>query len=265
MVRDYMRPHAARIALAFALMGVAALSTVAMADFLRPVVDNALRGGEMSRLYALSAAIVAVFALKAVTTYLGDIIMHYVGQRTVADIQSTMFARLMRADLAHFHETSGGTLLSSFLSDAFKLRTVFSDTLTGIARDTLAVAALVAYMFYTDWVLAVVAFFAFPAAAWPIAKLGRKMRRVSANTQAEMAEFTTLLDESFGGVRHVKAYGMEEYESRRADGVIDRLFRLTYRAARTRAASDPLLEFLAGLAIVAVMLYGGWQVIEAGR
>jgi subfamily B ATP-binding cassette protein MsbA len=265
MLRDYLRKHIGRVAFAFACMGVAALAMVAMADFLRPIVDSALRGGEMRTLYALAAAIVAVFLVKAVAAYLGDITMHYVGHRTIADIQSAMFARLMRADLAHFHDTSGGTLLSGFLSDAYKLRTVFSDTLTGIGRDSLAVAALIGYMFYTDWVLASVAFFAFPAAAWPIAKLGRKMRKVSANTQAEMAEFTTLLDEAFTGVRHVKAYGMEAYETRRADRLIDRLFKLNYRAARTRAASDPLLEFLAGLAIVAVLLYGGWQVIEAGR
>ncbi len=265
LMRDYMRRHLGRIAVAFLFMALAAAATVAMADFLRPIVDGALRGGSMATLYLLSAAIIGVFLVKTVAAFLGDITMNYVGHRTVADIQSAMFARLMRADLDYFHNTAGGALLSSFLSDALKLRTVFSDTFTGIGRDSLAVLGLVGYMFYTDWVLASVAFFVFPLAAWPIAKLGRKMRTVSANTQAEMAEFTTLLDESFTGMRHVKAYGMEDHEARRAGGVIDRLFKLNYRAARTRAASDPLLEFLAGLAIVAVLLYGGWQVIEGGR
>ncbi len=265
LMRDYMRRHAWRIAVAFLFMGIAAAATVAMADFLRPIVDGALRGGRLETLYLLAAAIIGVFLVKTVATYLGDIMMHYVGHRTVSDIQSAMFARLMRADLDHFHNTAGGALLSSFLSDALKLRTVFSDTFTGIGRDSLAVIGLVGYMFYTDWALACVSFFVFPLAAWPVARLGRKMRKVSANTQAEMAEFTTLLDESFGGMRQVKAYGMERYEARRADGVINRLFKLNYRAARTRAASDPLLEFMAGLAIVAVLLYGGWQVIEGGR
>jgi subfamily B ATP-binding cassette protein MsbA len=120
-------------------------------------------------------------------------------------------------------------------------------------------------MFWTDWVLACVGFFIFPLAVWPVAKLGRKMRKVSANTQAEMAQFTTLLDEGFTGIRHVKAYGMEQYESGRADTVVNRLFKLNFRAARVRTASEPILEFLAGLAIVAVLIYGGWQVIHGGR
>jgi subfamily B ATP-binding cassette protein MsbA len=176
-----------------------------------------------------------------------------------------MYARLMRADLDHFHNTAAGQLIANFLSDAAKLRTVFSDTFTGIGRDSLAVVGLVGYMFWTDWVLACVGFFIFPLAVWPVAKLGRKMRKVSANTQAEMAQFTTLLDEGFTGIRHVKAYGMEQYESGRADTVVNRLFKLNFRAARVRTASEPILEFLAGLAIVAVLIYGGWQVIHGGR
>jgi subfamily B ATP-binding cassette protein MsbA len=265
LMRDYMKKHALRIVVAFVFMGLAATALVVMANFLKPIIDGAMQGGGMSELYWLGAAIIAVFAVKAVCSYTGDMMMQYIGHRTVADLQSGMYARLMRADLDHFHNTAAGQLIANFLSDATKLRTVFSDTFTGIGRDSLAVVGLVAYMFYTDWVLACVGFFIFPLAAWPVAKLGRKMRKVSANTQAEMAQFTTLLDEGFTGIRHVKAYGMEQYESGRADTVVNRLFKLNFRAARVRTASEPILEFLAGLAIVAVLLYGGWQVIHGGR
>jgi len=265
LMRDYMKKHMLRIAVAFLFMALAAASLVVMANFLQPIIDGAMRGGGMNELYWLGGSIIAVFAVKAVCSYTGDMMMQYIGHRTVADIQSGMYARLMRADLDHFHNTAAGQLIANFLSDAAKLRTVFSDTFTGIGRDSLAVIGLVGYMFYTDWVLACVGFFIFPMAVWPVAKLGRKMRKVSSNTQAEMAQFTTLLDEGFGGIRHIKAYGMEQYESGRADTVVNRLFKLNFRAARVRTASEPILEFLAGLAIVAVLLYGGWQVIHGGR
>jgi subfamily B ATP-binding cassette protein MsbA len=265
LLGDYMKKHTGRIVLAFLFMGLAAASMVVMANFLQPIIDGAMKGGSMNELYWLGASIIAVFAVKAVCSYTGDMLMQFIGHRTVADIQSGMYARLMRADLDHFHNTAAGQLIANFLSDAAKLRTVFSDTFTGIGRDSLAVMGLVGYMFYTDWVLACVGFFIFPLAAWPVAKLGRKMRKVSANTQAEMAQFTTLLDEGFTGIRHVKAYGMEQYESARADAVVNRLFKLNFRAARVRTASEPILEFLAGLAIVAVLIYGGWQVIHGGR
>jgi ATP-binding cassette, subfamily B, bacterial MsbA len=265
LMRDYMKKHTLRIVVAFVFMGLAAAAMVVMANFLKPIIDGAMQGGSMDDLYWLGASIIAVFAVKAGCSYTGDMMMQYIGHRTVADLQSGMYARLMRSDLDHFHNTAAGQLIANFLSDATKLRTVFSDTFTGIGRDSLAVVGLVGYMFYADWVLACVGFFIFPLAVYPVAKLGRKMRKVSANTQAEMAQFTTLLDEGFTGIRHVKAYGMEDYESGRADAVVNRLFKLNFRAARVRTASEPILEFLAGLAIVAVLLYGGWQVIHGGR
>ena len=97
----------------------------------------------------------------------------------------------------------------------------------------MTVVFLVGVMFYQDWLLALVSFFVFPLAIRPIVGIGRRMRRVSANTQAEIGQFTTLLDQTFQGARHVKAYGMEEYEERRAAGAD----RAPLRAGRPRATA----------------------------
>src|SRR5207253_672746 len=124
---------------------------------------------------------------------------------------------------------------------------------------------LVGLMFYQDWLLALIAFFAFPLAIRPIIGIGRRMRRVSANTQIEMGQLTTLLSQTFQGARHVKAYGMEEYEERRASGLIERLFALIDRGTRTRSRASPMMEALGGAAIASVILYGGHQVIAGAR
>jgi len=120
-------------------------------------------------------------------------------------------------------------------------------------------------MFYQDWALALVAFFVFPLAIRPIVAIGRRMRRVSANTQVEMGQLTTLLSQTFQGARHVKAYGMEDYEERRAAGLFERIFRLVDRANRTRARAAPMMEALGGVAIALVIFYGGHQVIIGAR
>jgi subfamily B ATP-binding cassette protein MsbA len=120
-------------------------------------------------------------------------------------------------------------------------------------------------MFYEDWMLALASFFAFPLAIQPIAKIGRRMRRVSANTQIEAGLITTLLNQTFQGARHVKAYGMEAYEEGRAATLFERMFRLIDRANRTRARASPLMEALGGAAIAVVILYGGYQVIDGSR
>jgi subfamily B ATP-binding cassette protein MsbA len=156
-------------------------------------------------------------------------------------------------------------LISRLTNDVGLLRNAAGNVLAGIGRDAVTVAFLVGLMFYQDWVLALIAFFAFPLAIRPIIGIGRRMRRVSANTQAEMGQLTTLLSQTFQGARHVKAYGMEEYEERRAGRLIERIFALVDRANRTRSQATPMMEALGGAAIAVVILYGGQQVISGAR
>ncbi|HZT52332.1 MAG TPA: ABC transporter transmembrane domain-containing protein, partial [Stellaceae bacterium] len=197
--------------------------------------------------------------------YAQAVLMTTVGQRVVADIQLKLFARLMRADLAFFHANPTGALISRFTNDANMLRSAATNVLAGLGKEAVTAAFLVALMFYQDWLLALVAFVAFPLALRPMLRLGRRMRAVSADTQAELGQFTTLLDQTFQGARHVKAYGMEAYETRRAGRLIESLFRLVERAARTRSVASPLMETLGGIAVGAVILYGGHQVIAGVR
>ena len=117
-------------------------------------------------------------------------------------------------------------------------------------------------MFAKDWQLAAICIFIFPMAALPILRLGRRMRKVTANTQEEMGLFTTLLEQTFQGIRVVKAYGMEGYEKSRIAGIVERIFKLNLKSARTRALSSPIMETLGGVAVCIVIIYGGHRVIE---
>ncbi|HJO75179.1 MAG TPA: ABC transporter ATP-binding protein, partial [Rhodospirillales bacterium] len=90
----------------------------------------------------------------------------------------------------------------------------------------------------------------------------RRMRKVTANTQEEMGLFTTLLEQTFQGIRVVKAYGMEGYEKSRIADVVERVFGLSIKSARTRAMSSPIMETLGGVAVCIVIIYGGYRVID---
>ena len=248
--------------LAFLLMGVAAGSTAARAWLMEPVLDRIFfaRDGSLLTLIAGGALVLAL--VKGLADYGEAVLMTRVGQRVIADVQIALFARLMRADLAYFHAHPTGTLISRFTNDAALLRNAAANVLGGIGKDTVTVAFLVVVMFYQDWLLGLVSFFVFPLAIHPIVSIGRRIRRVAANTQAEIGQLTTLLSQTFQGARHVKAYGMEDYEERRATGLFERLFALIDRASRTRSRASPMMETLGGVAIAIVILYGGHQVIS---
>ncbi len=265
LAREFMRPHARRIALAALLMGLAAASTALRAWLMQPVLDRIFVARDGSLLWLLAGGALALAIVKGLSDYGCAVLMTKVGQRIIADVQKGLFARLMRADLAYFHAHPTGSLISRFTSDAVLLRGAAANVLGGMGKDAATVAFLVAVMFYQDWLLGLISFFIFPLAIHPIVGIGRRIRRVAANTQAEIGQLTTLLSQTFQGARHIKAYGMEAYEEGRAAGLFDRLFALIVRAGRTRSRASPMMETLGGAAIAAVILYGGHQVIAGAR
>ncbi|MDH3473086.1 MAG: ABC transporter ATP-binding protein/permease [Rhodospirillales bacterium] len=263
--RDYLRRHVLRIALAVLCMIAVALATAAFPKLIQPVIDEIFVARRAEMLWPIALAALAVFVVRGLATYGQAVLMTFIGQSIVARMQNDLFRRLIGADLAFYSESSPGGLVARFINDVNLLRNAASSTLTGLGKDALTAAALIAVMFYEDWLLATVAFVAFPTAVLPILGIGRRLRRISGRTQQHIGRLTTLLDETFQGIRHVKAYGMEDYETARAEDAIDELFRLNVKAAKTRNALHPIMEILGGLAVVAVILYGGHQVIAGAK
>ena len=261
LVRDHVRPHWQRLAGAMICMSLVAGATAANAWLMQPALDDVFLNNDRLMLVLIPIAVLAIALIKGGASYGQAVLMNYVGQRIIADIQTGMFGHLMRADLSFFHATSTGRLISRFTNDVQLLRNAVSTALTGIIKDFLTVIFLIGVMVYQDWLLAIVALVLVPMAFMPIVSIGRRMRRVSTNTQIEMGQLTTLLDETFQGARHIKAYGMEDYETSRAGKSVEAIFRLLQKAVRVRALSHPIMETLSGAAIAVVIFYGGSQVI----
>jgi len=265
LLREYVRHHALAIAAAVLSMVVVAVSTAAFPKLVQPIIDEIFVAKKAELLWPIALLALAIFALRGAATYAQAVLMNIVGHSIVARLQGELFRRLIGADLAFYSRTAPGSLIARFINDIGMLRSAVSHTLTGFGKDALTAAALIGVMFYEDWLLASIAFLAFPTAVLPMIRIGQRMRRVSDRTQTQVGRLTTLLDEVFQGFRHVKAYGMEGYETARADEAIEELRRLNIKSARTRNMLHPIMEVLAGLAVVAVILYGGQQVISGAK
>ena len=109
-------------------------------------------------------------------------------------------------------------------------------------------------MFEKEWKLALIACIVFPIAIYPIARIGRRMRKVSTSALNELGLFTARLNEAFQGARHVKAYNRESFEAARTDRLIESVFRLIFKQHRTRAIASPLMETLGGIFIALLIL-----------
>ncbi|MGQ0664907.1 MAG: ABC transporter ATP-binding protein [Pseudomonadota bacterium] len=258
---EHVRPHVVRLALGASCMSLAAAATAVNAWLMEPVLDDIFVRGDRGMLLLVPLAVIAAALVKGGATYAQAVIVNRVGQKIIADLQVALFTHLLRLDLAFFHDHPTGRLISRLTNDVNLLRQAVSQALTGTAKELLTVVFLVALMLYQNWRLALVACLAFPLALWPIVRIGRRMRTVSANTQVEMGLFSALIDETFRGARHVKAYGMESYETGRAAAIVANLSRLIVKATAVRSMAHPLMETLGSIAVALVVLYGGYQVI----
>tara|TARA_B100001146_G_scaffold75345_1_gene66881 strand:- start:4831 stop:6510 length:1680 start_codon:yes stop_codon:yes gene_type:complete len=248
--------------MAIICMVFAAATTAANAWIMQPVLDDVFLDKNKDMLMILPIAVLIIAIVRGFSEFGQSVLMLLVGQRTIGDIQKDMYASLMKADLSFFHNNPSGNLVARFISDVNRLRHSVTTTLTGIAKDTLTLIFLVALMFYRDWELASIAFLIFPLAIYPITRIGRMMRKISAATQNKIGEFSTLLNQTFQGSRQVKAYGMEGYEGERARDYIDEITRLIFKSSRRSTILRPIMETLGGIAVAGVVLYGGIKVID---
>ena len=260
--RAYIRPYIGQIALAIFFMVIVASAQGMSAWLMKPIIDDVFIAKDRDMLKLVSLAVLATFAIKGFANYTQSILMNWVGMRIVADAQNILYSHLTKMDLGFFHNNPTGTLVSRFTADIAQIRNVVSNALTSLGKDLMSVIALVGVMFYQNMELAFISIFVFPIAILPMVKLGRRMRKVTANSQVETGLLMTLLAQTFQGMRVVKAYGMEKYEETRIQGLVERLFELSFKAARIRAMVSPIMETLGGVAIAIVIAYGGIQVIE---
>ncbi|MHC8508995.1 MAG: ABC transporter ATP-binding protein [Rhodospirillales bacterium] len=262
LLRENVRPYAGWFAAAVACMVVVAAATAFSAQLMEPLVNRVLIAHDETMLWWVAGAIFATFFAKGAANFGQAMVMNYVGLRVVTDCQKRLFAHLAHMDTAFFNAAPTGALISRFTVDVGAMRAAVSNVITSLGKDLLSFIGLVILMFVQDWVLAVMSLLVFPAAVLPIVRLGRRMRKVVADTQHEMGLFTAILTQTFQGVRAVKAYGMEAYEKSRVNAVTERIFGLNLKAARTRALSSPVMEALGGFAVGAVVIIGGFRVIN---
>ena len=262
LIRENVSQYKGSLALAIFFMIVVAGATAMSALLMKPVINDIFIEQNRDMLVFIGGAIFLTFLVKGLANYAQTVLMSFVGLRIVADCQKTLFAHLGNMDLVFFKKHQSGTLISRFTVDIQILRGAVSNALTSLGKDLMSLIFLVAVMVKQDPGLSVIALVIFPIAIYPLIRIGKRMRKVVGNTQQEIGLMTSLLGQTFQGIRMVKAYSMQAYEMTRIGNIIERIFKLNMKAARTQALSSPLMETLGGIAITLVIIYGGYSVME---
>ena len=256
------KPHLPKFILAMLCMLVVGGLTSALAFLVKPVLDDIFMKKNAAMLKWIPIAVVAIYMLKGLCTYVQTILMNFIGQRVVADIRNRLYQVIQTQSMSFFTKNQTGILMSRITNDVNSMQGAVSEAVTSLLKDSFTLICLMFVIFYRDWQLALVAMVIFPVTIYPIATFGRKIRKLATRTQVTMGSLTTLLQETISGARIVKAFGREDYESSRFSRENENLLKLTLKSVTISAVSSPFMEFLGGVGIAAIIFYGGYQVIQ---
>ncbi len=255
----FLRPYTGRLGVAMACMVVLAATTAGMAWLLQPALDQAL-SGKTEYIYYIPIAVIALYTVKGVAYFGQSYLMGWIGQRVIYDLRNQIYNRLTTQSLNFFAHRKTGELLARISYDVTLVQSAVSTSVTALMRDTMTIIFLIGVIFYQDWLLALIAMAVFPVIIYPILRFGRKMRSATYDGQVVMGEMSSLVEETVGGIRVVKAFGMEDYERGRFRDLIGGFMKHQMRIFRVNAMSFPIMELVAGFGIAGVLFYGGLRV-----
>ncbi|WP_417793619.1 ABC transporter ATP-binding protein [Terasakiella pusilla] len=261
IIIENVLPYKTQLIIALIFMAVSSASAALSMWLLKPVVDEIFIAKNTDMLWSVGVGIIFVFIIKGVSQFGQAATMSWMGLRIVTDLQVRLYDHLMKMDLSFFHANPSGTLVSRFITDAVLMRNTATKVLTSAGKDVTLLIGMIAVMLITNWQLALFALIVFPITIGPVLKIGKRIRKVSTNTQVEFGKILTFLNQSISSVRHVKAYRMEQYERGQMRGHTENIRRLVFKSERTKALNSPIMETVIGFTVASVIVYSGYQVI----
>jgi len=257
--RERVAHHRRSLVLIMILIVIGGAATSLYPLLIREAFD-ALDMRNMQILYWGPLVVILVTSIKGFALYGQVVLTNVVVCRVEADMQSALYAHLIDLDLAQLQKDSPATLTQRFTTDFTFIKEALTRLVTVFLREAVTVIALVGAMFWIDWLMTLVVILVAPFVAPPIARIGKKLRRVSTATQEEIGSMAGMVSESLGGVKVAKTYAMEPYLKGRARDAFEQVRALKVQAARARARLDPILEISAGFAVAGVLALIGWQI-----
>jgi ABC-type multidrug transport system fused ATPase/permease subunit len=256
----FLRPYRLGVA-ASLVLAAAAMGAGVLIPFVVGRAVDAIRNGE-TRLWPLAAVIVAAGVLRLVFSVVRRLVAGRVSLGVEYDLRNRLYSHLQSLELGFFDSQQTGQLMSRATVDLAAVRFFLGYGLVFILQSLVTILVAATVMIAVDPLLAAVALAPVPFVIWVAGRYGRRNRPAAQEVQQRIAELTAAAEESVSGVRVVKAFAQEERQLARFRRSVARVFAQSMVSTRLRAFYSPLIAFLPQLGLAALLLVGGWQVIE---
>ncbi len=258
----YLSPYKARLAVALLALVVSAALSLVFPAVISTVVDSVLVNNDVNLLTQITIALLLVFLVRSLSTFLENYNLNYIGEKIVVDLRRQLYNHLTGLSLGFFAARRVGELVSRLSSDVTIMRTVLTNNVSTLLQQTLIMLGSIGIMLVLNWRLTLFILLLTPVVVLLGAVFGIFLRRTSTQIQDELAGATTVVDEVFQNIREVKSFVREGYEIGRYNGAIENAFRASIRLLRIRSVFGPLVGFMAFGGLSLILWFGGREVLE---
>lgn len=259
---SYLWPYKKLLILSVVFMLFVALSNLVVPWIIKDVIDQVLEQKDLRMLYLVIVAILVTFFIRALTTFGHRYLMGYIGQAVIMDIRNVLYHHLQVLSISYYDRRRTGDIMSNLTNDIAALQTAIVVDFISLVQESAIFIGSFASMIYLQWKLAVLCLIIVPLVSYVIKFFGRKLHTSGRVVQECLADVTSMLQETIQGVRIVRSFNRGSYEEKRFEKINRSSFSATVRSIRQQSQMTPFVEFLAAIAVCAIIWYGGVSVID---
>lgn len=266
LIYRLMRENAAdkwpHYALGFGLLLIVSATTALSAYIMKDVINEIFVDRREDMVVYIALAITLIFVVKGAAAYGSAIIMAKAGNAIVAQLQRRLFDTVLSQSLGYFQANQLGDILVRFQNGVAGARAAIETLVLSIGRDVFSLVGLVVVMVVQDPFMSLISLVIGPPAVLGVMHLMRRVKTAATSEFTSLARILGIVKETFLGVKVLKSFRLEDYMKSEMGAAVAAVERLQNRMARLNSLTIPLMETLGGIAVSAVVLYGGSAVIS---
>lgn len=248
--------HKLKFALGMAALGLGSGVNLVFPDIIRRVLDSEHLTDTIANPTPIGLQLIGLFAFQCVCFYFRILYFGAVGQEIVRDLRQSLYGTLIEQDVAFFDRSKAGDLVSRIGSDTALIQDAVSVKLSVFIRYSIQVAAGIAMMLFISIKLSLLILLTLPILVFFSIFLGKRLKRHSKAQQTSLGESIAVAEETFTGVRIVKAFNAAESEKKRFGGFVDEALKIGLARNKISAFFQSFVSFLMNVCIVVLVLYG---------
>jgi len=239
-------------------------------EFIVGLIDKINTIPKVALLNWLVLIIALIFLIKEIFLFLHTYLMSKLGQSVLRDVRLTVYKKLLSLSGDFYSNMQTGELVSRITFDVGIIVNSITEGLTDLLLQPIQ---LLMYLTMLIWIkiyfsipltLILITIVVFPLVAYPVIKIGKKLRKISESTQESMADINSLLFETIYGIGIVKSFSAEKYQTNKFASHNFRYYKMLLKSVKRMAIISPLGEFV-GVACMAIVLYFGGREVVEGR